>query len=96
MTDGGYRGNPDVIMPYRKPADGSELPEWEKNSTPSTTQSEHTPARMKSWKILRDYRRTASTLADAVSGIAHLHNITLADSPNTVGPQPEDQLPDSP
>jgi hypothetical protein len=28
-TDGGYRGNPDVIMPYRKPADGSELPEWQ-------------------------------------------------------------------
>lgn len=27
MTDGGYQGNPEVIMPYRKPRDGSELPE---------------------------------------------------------------------
>jgi hypothetical protein len=23
MTDGGYQGNPEVIMPYRKPRDGS-------------------------------------------------------------------------
>ncbi len=23
MADGAYRGNPDVIIPYRKPADGS-------------------------------------------------------------------------
>jgi hypothetical protein len=28
MADGGYQGNPEVIMPYRKPADGSELPAW--------------------------------------------------------------------
>ena len=27
MADGGYRGNPEVIMPYHKPRDGSELPE---------------------------------------------------------------------
>ena len=26
MADGGYRGNPEVIMPYRKPTDGSSLP----------------------------------------------------------------------
>ena len=32
---------------------------------------------MKTFKILRDYRRAAHTLADTVSGIAHLHNITL-------------------
>jgi hypothetical protein len=29
MADGGYRRNPEVIMPYRKPRDGSELPGWE-------------------------------------------------------------------
>jgi hypothetical protein len=26
MADGGYRGDREVIMPYRKPRDGSELP----------------------------------------------------------------------
>jgi hypothetical protein len=34
---------------------------------------------MKNFKILRDYRRAASTLADTVSGIANLHNILLTD-----------------
>jgi len=33
---------------------------------------------MTCWKILRDYRRAASTLADTASAIAHLHNIALA------------------
>jgi hypothetical protein len=32
---------------------------------------------MKCWKIQRDYRRAASTLADTASGIAHLHNLAL-------------------
>ena len=82
MTDGGYRGNPDVIRPYRKPADGSELParKEELNAIHRTirTRVKHTLARMKCWKTLRDYRRAANTLTDTVSGIAHLHNITLA------------------
>lgn len=81
MTDGGYQGNPEVIMPYRKPRDGSDLPDWKEqlNAVHRTVRArvEHTLARMKCWKILRDYRRAASTLADAVSGIAHLYNINL-------------------
>jgi hypothetical protein len=80
MTDGGYRGNPEVIMPYRKPANG-ELADWQQelNEVHRTVRArvEHALAHMKCWKILRDYRRAASTLADTVSGIAHLHNITL-------------------
>jgi hypothetical protein len=28
MADGGYQGNPEVIMPYRTPAGGSPLPGW--------------------------------------------------------------------
>jgi hypothetical protein len=30
---------------------------------------------MKEWKILRDYRRAAHTLADTAAGIANLYNI---------------------
>ena len=30
MADGGYQDNPDVVMPYRKPRDGSELTDWQK------------------------------------------------------------------
>ncbi|GAA3783392.1 hypothetical protein GCM10022225_84550 [Plantactinospora mayteni] len=82
MADGAYRGNPEVIIPYRKPADGSELPDWKlalnKQHRTVRAQVEHALARMKCFKILRDYRRAASTLADTASGIAHLHNIILA------------------
>ena len=31
MADGGYRGNAEVIMPYRKPTDGSDLPAWKED-----------------------------------------------------------------
>jgi len=82
MADGGYRGNPEVIIPYRKPTDGSDLPEWKQhlNQEHRTIRAriEHTLAGMKCWKILRDYRRAARTLTDTASGIAHLHNIILA------------------
>ena len=38
---------------------------------------EHALSRLKCWKILRDYRRAATTLHDTASGIAYLHNIDL-------------------
>jgi hypothetical protein len=67
MADGAYRGNPDVIIPYRKPADGSELPDWKadlnKQHRTVRAQVEHARARMKCFKILRDYRRAAHTLS---------------------------------
>jgi hypothetical protein len=83
MADGGYQGNPTVVMPYRKPRDGNDLPEWKEdlNATHRKIRArvEHVLSRMKNFKILRDYRRAASTLADTVSGIANLHNILLTD-----------------
>jgi len=82
MADGAYRGNPEVIIPYRKPEDGSALPQWQQdvNAVHRSVRArvEHTLARMKEWKILRDYRRAARTLTDTASGIAHLYNIVLA------------------
>lgn len=88
MTDGGYHGNPDVIMPFRKPRDGSELPDWQEglNAVPRTVRArgEHTLARMTCWKILRDYRRAGSTLTDAVPGIA---TCTTSHSPANRTPQ---------
>ena len=82
MADGGYRGNPEVIIPYRKPTDGSELPAWKqdlnKQHRTVRAQVEHALSRMKTWKILRDYRRAVRTLTDTASGIANLHNIILA------------------
>lgn len=81
MADGAYRGNPEVIIPYRKPADGSPLPAWKTNLNKQhrrvRAQVEHALARMKTFKILRDYRRAARTLGDTAAGIAHIHNIIL-------------------
>ncbi|SCG19461.1 DDE superfamily endonuclease [Micromonospora echinofusca] len=58
MADGGYRGNPEVIMPYRKPADGTDLPAWKEalNVEHRTVRAgvEHALARMKCFKSLRD------------------------------------------
>jgi hypothetical protein len=42
----------------------------------------HTLARMKEWKIMRDYRRAAHTLTDTAFGIAHLYNILIAGWPD--------------
>ena len=81
MADGGYQGNTGVIMPYRKRSDGQPLSDWQDdlNATHRTIRArvEHGLAGMKCWKILRDYRRAAATLADTASGIAHLRNLTL-------------------
>lgn len=82
MADGAYRGNPNVIIPYRKPADGNELPDWKKDLNRHhrtvRAQVEHALARMKTFTIPRDYRRAAHTLTDTASGIAHLHITILA------------------
>jgi hypothetical protein len=81
MADGAYRGNPEVVIPYRKPTDGTALPQWKEdlNAVHRSVRArvEHTLARMKEWKVLRDYRRAAHTLTDTASGIAHLYNIVL-------------------
>lgn len=81
MADGGYRGDPAVIMPYRKHSADQDLLQWQEklNATHRRTRAriEHALAGMKTWKILRDYRRSAATLADTASGIAHLRNLAL-------------------
>ncbi|MQY09242.1 hypothetical protein ACRB68_73570 [Actinomadura sp. RB68] len=49
MADGGYQGNQQVIMPYRRPRDGGELPAWQhdlntihKQCAPASGTSSHT------------------------------------------------------
>jgi hypothetical protein len=82
MADGAYRGNPEVIIPYRKPRDGGQLAAWKQDYNTGhrkiRARVEHALARLKTYKILRDYRRAGRTLATTAAGIAHLHNIALA------------------
>ncbi|MFC6018500.1 transposase family protein [Plantactinospora solaniradicis] len=69
-------------LKLHQPAKRRELPDWKANLNKQhrtvRAQVEHALTRMKCFKILRDYRRAARTLADTASGIAHLHNIILA------------------
>jgi hypothetical protein len=73
MADGGYRCNPEVIMPYRKRSDGRSLTAWQEELNPThrwvRARIEHGLARMNCWKILREDRRAASTLGETASGI---------------------------
>jgi hypothetical protein len=81
IGDGAYRGPncAGVIIPHRKPADGSPLPDWKHDHNTSHRQVrarvEHVFARMKNWKILRDCRRRGNGLIHAAQGIALMHNL---------------------
>jgi hypothetical protein len=84
IADGAYRG-PNcrgVIIPHRKPADGSDLPAWKEEHNAShrkvRARVEHVFARMKNWKILRDCRRRGTGLQHAAQGIALMHNLAMA------------------
>lgn len=80
IADGGYPGT-SLVMPHRR-SKGEELPDWKQAHNKSHKQVrarvEHTFARMKTWKVLRDCRLKGDGVHHAVSGIAHLHNLTLA------------------
>ena len=82
MADGGYRGNPGVIMPYRKPGEGEPpLPQWkqELNTIHKRIRArvEHALAHMKSWNILRNCRRKRDGVYYAASGIAQMRNLAM-------------------
>ncbi|WP_146247411.1 hypothetical protein [Micromonospora arborensis] len=69
--------------PCSPPRDGSELPAWKKDYNTGHRKIracvKHALARrLKTYKILCDYRRAGRTLAVTAAGIAHLHNIALA------------------
>jgi hypothetical protein len=80
IADGGYRGTGLTIPHHRRHKD-EELPDWKADHNAShrrvRARIEHTFARMKSWKILRDCRLKGDGVHHAVLGIARLHNLAL-------------------
>ncbi|MFD9268720.1 transposase [Streptomyces goshikiensis] len=80
IADGGYQGT-GLVIPHRR-RKGEELPAWKEAHNHSHKQVrarvEHTFARMKSWKILRDCRLKGDGVHHAMLGIARLHNLALA------------------
>ncbi|MET7575677.1 transposase, partial [Streptomyces sp. NPDC005492] len=80
VADGGYQGT-GLIIPHRR-RKGEQLPAWKEEHNRSHKQVrarvEHTFARMKDWKILRDCRLKGDGVHHAMLGIARLHNLALA------------------
>lgn len=81
MGDGGYLGNPEVIIPYRKPGKGKELPEWkeELNAVHKSVRArvEHALAHLKSWNILRNCRRKGEGVWYALRGVVLMRNLAM-------------------
>ncbi|MFI7097080.1 transposase [Streptomyces lydicus] len=81
IADGGYRGT-GLVIPHRRDPGQAELPAWKEEHNRShrkvRARVEHTFARMKSWKILRDCRLKRDSVHHAMLGIARLHNLALA------------------
>jgi hypothetical protein len=68
-------------VPHRKRADRPLLPlqKGRQRRTPQGPSSaEHTFARMKNYKILRDCRCKGNGLHTAVQAVATMHNLTMA------------------
>ncbi|MFE3740405.1 transposase [Streptomyces sp. NPDC059134] len=80
IADGGYRGT-GLIIPHRREPGRTELPAWKEAHNTShrkvRARVEHTFARMKTWKILRDCRLKGDGVHHAMLGIARLHNLAL-------------------
>ncbi|MFD4946646.1 transposase family protein [Streptomyces sp. NPDC058239] len=70
-----------LVMPHRR-RKGEELPDWKqahnKSHNQFRTRVEHVFARMKTWKILRDWRLKGDGVHHAMLGIARLCNLNLA------------------
>lgn len=80
IADGGYPGTRAVI-PHRRKDKDVPLIAWKEDHNASHRQVrarvEHTFARMQRWNVLRDCRLRGSGVAEAMAGIARLHNLAL-------------------
>jgi hypothetical protein len=81
IADGGYQGTR-AHVPHRRKKKDEPLVDWKEAHNAShrriRARIEHTFAKMKTWKILRDCRLQGTGSAEAMAGIARLHNLTLA------------------
>ncbi|MFJ5878513.1 transposase family protein [Streptomyces sp. NPDC093088] len=80
IADGAYLGT-GLIVPHRKRA-GRPLPRGQEEDDAEhrrvRARVEHTFARMKNWKVLRDYRQKGDGPHHAVQAVAAVHNLAMA------------------
>ncbi|MFD5017244.1 transposase family protein, partial [Streptomyces chartreusis] len=80
LGDGAYF-NTGLVVPHRKRQRRPLLPGEEADNAEHRrvrARVEHTFARMKNYKILRDCRQRGNGLHHAVRAVAHMHNLALA------------------
>ena len=76
LADGGYRGLPELITPVFHKRHILRNARWRRHRK-RRARVEHAIARLKDWRILRDYRRRGHELQRSLHAVAFLHNIRL-------------------
>jgi hypothetical protein len=81
IADGGYPGT-HAVIPHRREKEDEPLVEWKEAHNAShrhvRARIEHTLAKLKVRKMLRDCRLRGNGSAEAMAGIARLYNLNLA------------------
>ena len=76
LADGGYRGVPELATPRFRNNRIVRDATWRRHRR-RRARVEHAIARLKDWRVLRDYRRQGSSLASTLQAIAVLHNLRI-------------------
>ncbi len=76
LADGGYRGVAELVTPRFRGNWIVRDRKWRWHRR-RRARVEHAIARLKDWRVLRDYRRRGHHLAVTVRAIAFLHNLRL-------------------
>lgn len=76
LADGGYRGIPELITPVFQGNRIRRDRAWKRHRR-RRARIEHTIARLKNWRVLRDHRRRARHLPVTLRAVAVLHNLHL-------------------
>ena len=76
LADGGYRGIPELVTPVFRCNRIVRDDVWRRHRR-RRARIEHTIARLKNWRILRDHRRRGRHLLDTLKAVAVLHNLHL-------------------
>ncbi len=74
LADGGYRGVPELVTPRFRRNRILRNAAWRRHRR-RRARVEHALARLKNWRVLRDFRRRGRTLLETARAIALLENL---------------------
>ena len=74
LADGGYRGVPELRTPVFRKNRILRNQAWRRHRK-RRARVEHALARLKEWRVLRDFRRKGESLLETVRAVAFLENL---------------------